>query len=201
MTVGERIRIMDLGRIRGDRQVYPLSHYKQLEGNNRVRALIDDGVVRDRGSPKTNCLNFISVWSTDAVVTIVGMPLILSILSCIVWPAVAVLKYVADVQTSVQTGVTIASFALTASKSQFFIRDDTSGLTNTLPGALLTALVAFLDSTGSREPNNGSGEPERRDYNSRERERRGERSRGRLTNLSALRSGKGRFRVVRSKNI
>lgn len=117
MAVGERTRTMDLGRMRGNRQVYLLGHHEHLEGNNRVRALVDDGVITNSGSAKTHCLNLTSTWSTEAIGSIAGTPLLLSTLSCMVWPIVAVLKYGADVQTSVQTGVTIAGFIVTASES------------------------------------------------------------------------------------
>lgn len=172
MAVGERIRTLNLGRTTSNRQTYLLSHHEHLEGNNIVTALLDDGVIRVKDSAKTHCLNFTSTWSTEAIGSIVGTPLLLSILSCMVWPIVAVLKYGADVQTSVQTGVTIGGFIVTAS-------------------ALLIALVAFLDTMGSRETDNSS----------RKRVSRGRPSRGKPGNLRALRSGKDGFRVVRRNRI
>ncbi|ROW00658.1 hypothetical protein VSDG_03333 [Cytospora chrysosperma] len=127
MAVGERIRTLDLGRTTSNRQTYLLSHHEHLEGNDIVTALLDDGVIRLKDAAKTHCLNFTSTWSTEAIGSIVGTPLLLSILSCIVWPMVAVLKYGADVQTSVQTGVTIAGFIVTARKQSTALGNEQAG--------------------------------------------------------------------------
>lgn len=50
----------------------------------------------------------------------------MSIATVVAWPIIAVLKYEADVQTSVQTGATVGSFIVTA-------------------GALLIGLVTLFD--------------------------------------------------------
>jgi hypothetical protein len=76
-------------------------------------------------------LNIVSRWSIGAGTMVVGMPLVTSILLAVVWPAVSVAVFHADVQTSVQTSFTIASYVITA-------------------GALLVALVAFLDTQNDK---------------------------------------------------
>lgn len=57
---------------------------------------------------------------------VVLLPTIMSIATVVAWPIIAVLKYEADVQTSVQTGATVGSFIVTA-------------------GALLIGLVTLFD--------------------------------------------------------
>lgn len=76
-------------------------------------------------------LNIVSRWSFEAGAFVVGMPLMISILLAVVWPAVAVKVFQADIQTSVQTSFTIASYIITA-------------------GALIIALVAFLDTQNNK---------------------------------------------------
>lgn len=76
-------------------------------------------------------LNTVHKWNTDAAGVVVAVPLLASFVVGIVWPAVAVATYHADVNTSVQTGFTIASYIITA-------------------GAILIALVAFLDTQNEK---------------------------------------------------
>lgn len=76
-------------------------------------------------------LNIVSTWSIGAGAVVVGIPLVTSILIAVIWPVVAVSVFQADVQTSVQTSFTIASYVITA-------------------GALLVALVAFLDTQNDK---------------------------------------------------
>jgi len=68
----------------------------------------------------------VSRWDTNAIATVAAIPLILSVLFCVLWSIISVSIYHADVNVSVQTGFAIGSYIITA-------------------GALIIALVAFLD--------------------------------------------------------
>ncbi|KAK1468712.1 RNA recognition domain-containing protein [Colletotrichum melonis] len=71
-------------------------------------------------------LRFVVGWDTTLISVVVLLPTIVSIATVVAWPIVAVLKYEADVQTSVQTGATVGSYIVTA-------------------GALLIGLVTLFD--------------------------------------------------------
>lgn len=74
------------------------------------------GALGQMSRPKSACLNFVNVWSSPTTKHLVWGPLLLSVPCCILWPAVAVVALGADVQTSIQTAVTIAGFVVTASE-------------------------------------------------------------------------------------
>ncbi|CAK7237830.1 hypothetical protein SBRCBS47491_010164 [Sporothrix bragantina] len=76
---------------------------------------------------KVWALNFVSTWHTNFAALAVVAPVIASMIVSIAWPAIAVLKYGEDMQTSVQTGFTVGSYVVTA-------------------GAVLIALVTFAAS-------------------------------------------------------
>jgi hypothetical protein len=59
-------------------------------------------------------LNFVSGWDTSAASYLILTPTLISILISIIWPAVAVRVFEADVQTSIQTGTAVASYIITA---------------------------------------------------------------------------------------
>ncbi|RYP56496.1 hypothetical protein DL771_011815 [Monosporascus sp. 5C6A] len=58
-------------------------------------------------------LNIVSMWNTDAASVVVAVPLLASLVVGVVWAVVAVAVYNADVNVSVQTGFTIASYVIT----------------------------------------------------------------------------------------
>jgi len=64
-------------------------------------------------------LNFVSGWDSTAASYIILSPTIIGIMIAIIWPAVAVGQYGADVQMSVQTATSVASFLITAGKHSF----------------------------------------------------------------------------------
>lgn len=64
-------------------------------------------------------LNFASRWDSLAASYTIISPTVIAILICILWPVVAVRKYDANVQVSVQTGISVASFLITASEHPF----------------------------------------------------------------------------------
>jgi hypothetical protein len=72
-------------------------------------------------------LDFVSKWNTDSTETIVVVPIVLSLLFAILWPAIAAGALHADAQISVWTGLTLAVYVVG------------------IP-ALLIAMVAFLES-------------------------------------------------------
>lgn len=116
IAVGEVIKNLDLGRDSENRNIHLLSHSDSLQGRPMVQELVDMGVLGPMSAAKSKCLNVVNVWSSGAAAMIVGTPLLISILCCVVWPAVAVRHYSADVQTSVLTGFAIGSFVVTVSK-------------------------------------------------------------------------------------
>jgi hypothetical protein len=59
-------------------------------------------------------LNFVTGWDASSTSYVILTPTIISILVSTIWPAVAVQKYDADVQISVQTGTAVASYIVTA---------------------------------------------------------------------------------------
>ncbi|RYP03168.1 hypothetical protein DL764_005317 [Monosporascus ibericus] len=76
-------------------------------------------------------LNIVDMWNTEAATVIAAVPLLSSLVVGIVWAVVAITVYQADVNVSVQTGFTIASYVITT-------------------GAILIALVAYLDSQNEK---------------------------------------------------
>ncbi|KAI1262586.1 hypothetical protein F5Y18DRAFT_438985 [Xylariaceae sp. FL1019] len=55
-------------------------------------------------------LNFVEAWDSTPVLISILTPTILSIVICVTWPIVAVHNFEADVQISVQTGASVASY-------------------------------------------------------------------------------------------
>lgn len=70
-------------------------------------------------------------WNTDGASVVVAIPFVISLAITIVWPTVAVVRYEADLNASVQTGFAVGSYVITA-------------------GAILIALVAFLDTQNEK---------------------------------------------------
>lgn len=120
-AVGRMKSTLDLGRSGTNLNTYLLNHHEESEGSSLVNDLTDQGVLSDRNQAKTRCLNFVSVWRIEALGNMAATPLFISLLFCVVWPPVAVLRFGADVQNSIQTGVTIAGFVVTASKSAVIV--------------------------------------------------------------------------------
>ncbi|KAF2490683.1 hypothetical protein BU16DRAFT_621399 [Lophium mytilinum] len=81
-------------------------------------------------------LNMVRSWDMRMMSFLVLTPTVLSLLAGIIWTVVAVKAYDADVQTSAQTGFTVASYVVTT-------------------GALLIALVTFIDSQAGKGPRSG----------------------------------------------
>lgn len=123
VAVGEFVKNLDLGRDGDNHNIHLLSHPDGLQGNEIVQELVRQDVLGRMGVPRNKCLYVVNVWSSGAAAVIVGTPLLISMLCCVVWPAVAVRHYEADVQTSVQTGFGIGSFVITVSKSILFSTD------------------------------------------------------------------------------
>lgn len=79
-----------------------------------------------QSTAKPAALNFVTRWDPFWLSVIVLSPTVASIAISVAWPAVAVLKYGADIQTSVQTATSLASYIVTT-------------------GALLIGLVTLFD--------------------------------------------------------
>lgn len=165
-SMGPVEAVLELGREKDNRNIRLLKDHDAVEGNVRVKDLVRKGVIklRDEQDTATHCLNFVHIWSTDAAGFIVGIPLFISVgLFCIAWPIVAVRHFGADVQTSIQTGVSIGGFVVTASKSTspcvrpsttfripfgLFVFTECSRTKQFVAGGLLIAFVAYLDTMG-----------------------------------------------------
>ncbi|KAF1831888.1 hypothetical protein BDW02DRAFT_555833 [Decorospora gaudefroyi] len=129
-AVGDRVGLpLALGRHGPyNRQIYYFNHPAGLIGNDLRTRLINDKVFFDPSSHDipTRALNIVRGWDPKITSWIVLFPVLLSICVSVTWSIVATTYFKADVQTSTQTGFTIGSYVVTA-------------------GALLVALVAFLD--------------------------------------------------------
>jgi hypothetical protein len=62
-------------------------------------------------------LNFVLAWDAQIASLLILQPTVASLIICVVWPIVSVLKYQVDVQTSVQTATSLASYIVTAGKT------------------------------------------------------------------------------------
>ncbi|KAJ2989474.1 hypothetical protein NUW58_g3444 [Xylaria curta] len=111
------------------------STFKLIPGNQKdyVDDLVAKTVFRQVTNANTQvptdtpaALNFVTKWDPFWLSVIVLSPTVASIVITVAWPAVAVLKYGADVQTSVQTATSLASYIVTT-------------------GALLIGLVTLFD--------------------------------------------------------
>ncbi|RYN82910.1 hypothetical protein AA0120_g9525 [Alternaria tenuissima] len=126
--VGKRLKdSLDLGLPGSyDRQAHYFETFSALKGDDIQKRLIRQHVLT-KPSQQKNALNIIRSWDPQVTTRVIIFPILLSLIVSIVWSIVASTKFKADVQTSTQTGFTIGSYVVTA-------------------GALLVALVAFLDS-------------------------------------------------------
>ena len=132
----------------GNRLIHFFRNPSQLIGNPIVEKLKANGAFAKASIPATSAsssdsahvqqpgehkmaLNMATRWNTDAAGSIVALPVVLSLLFAIIWPVIAVKVYKADVNASVQTSFGIASYVVTS-------------------GALLIALVAFLDAQNEK---------------------------------------------------
>jgi hypothetical protein len=136
--VGKRLKDpLDLGQ---DGPYSRQSHYFEnpsaIKGDTIRSRLIDEGVLTPPGQQR-HALNITSI--------VILFPIVLSLIISIVWSVVASTKFKADVQTSTQTGFTIGSYVVTAGISLTHSPQSLSEWL-ILAGALLVALVGFLDS-------------------------------------------------------
>jgi hypothetical protein len=144
--VGKRLKdSLDLGLLGSyGRQAHYFETPSGLEGNHIQKRLTRQEVLTTPGKQK-NALNIIRSWDPQVTSTVILFPIVLSLIVSIVWSVVASTTFKADVQTSTQTGFTIGSYVVTAGMSpRHRFRPLHEWLT--LTGALLVALVAFLDS-------------------------------------------------------
>jgi hypothetical protein len=150
-VAGRPVETLDLG-FDGHREILYFKDPSGLKGSTAiVQQLRRQGVYRcvkndcdcgDRANlleaqgDTVRCLNMVPGWNGNAASVIILTPTILSIAIAVAWPAVAVRVYGEDVQTSVQTGGTVASYVVTA-------------------GALLIALVTWYDQISAAKPSAG----------------------------------------------
>jgi hypothetical protein len=144
--VGKRLKdSLDLGLPGSyDRQAHYFETFSALKGDDIQKRLIRQHVLT-KPSQQKNALNIIRSWDPQVTTRVIIFPILLSLIVSIVWSIVASTKFKADVQTSTQTGFTIGSYVVTAGMSP---RHSPRPLHEwlILAGALLVALVAFLDS-------------------------------------------------------
>ncbi|USP72889.1 uncharacterized protein yc1106_00163 [Curvularia clavata] len=128
-AVGTRVGLpLALGRYGPfSRLVHYFKDPSELAGRTEIMdRLVRKGVLT-APSQQTHGLNIVRSWDPYITSTIVIIPVLFSFFLSIVWALVSTIYYKADINTSTQTGFTIGSYVVTA-------------------GALLIALVAFLDS-------------------------------------------------------
>ncbi|KND92237.1 hypothetical protein TOPH_02990 [Tolypocladium ophioglossoides CBS 100239] len=82
------------------------------ESDVHLRSTDATSETEDATNPQA--LNLVLGWDSSLIASVILTPTLLSIATCVVWPVVAVLKYEADIQTSVQTGAAVASYVVTA---------------------------------------------------------------------------------------
>lgn len=108
---------MELGRYKSDnRLIYYFRHPDELQGHEIVEKLKQGGVIAPSGHQHTQALNLVEKWNAGQASIIVLMPIVASLIFSIIWSVVAVAKFHADVQMSVQTGFTVGSYIVTAGK-------------------------------------------------------------------------------------
>lgn len=128
-VAGRPVETLDLG-FDGHREILYFKGPSGLKGSTAIaQQLRRQGVYRcvkndcdcgDRANSleaqgdTVRCLNMVPGWNGNAASVIILAPTILSIAIAVAWPAVAVRVYGEDVQTSVQTGSTVASYVVTA---------------------------------------------------------------------------------------
>lgn len=94
------------------RLIVELQEKQALRGPNGPEGQANSGLPPDM-HPPVRALNFVTGWDATAAGYIILTPTIISVFVAVIWPAVAVLKYEADVQTSVQTGFAAAGYIVT----------------------------------------------------------------------------------------
>jgi hypothetical protein len=118
-----------------------------LTGTALRDRLLTDKVMTASGQQPTHALNIVQSWDPQVASIIVLLPVVLSLCIAITWSVVASVHYKADVQASTQTGFTIGSYVVTAGMCERCTSKKGSWncVELTFAGALLIALVAFLD--------------------------------------------------------
>ncbi|KAL5043249.1 hypothetical protein BDW71DRAFT_188252 [Aspergillus fruticulosus] len=115
-----------LGRYKSSSQyTYYFRHPSLIQGNEVMEKLKDDGVVAAAGQ-QTMALNFVSSFDSSSASMIVLLPIVSSLLLSVIWPIVAVRRFQADAQTSVQTGFTVGSYVVTTGGCSFPCRHEST---------------------------------------------------------------------------
>lgn len=96
-------------------------------------------------NPADEGLEFVRALDRSAISVISMMPFLLSLVFAAVWIGVFVGKYHLDTQVVVQTAFTVAAFIVTAGESHPCVIFSFCVKANSSLGALLIALLAFLD--------------------------------------------------------
>ena len=113
-VISSRVRSLQLGFYgSGTRSIFFFKKPERLEGT-RIRDELIDSKVMAKLHQQESALNIVRTWDAYIISVIVLLPTGLSVLMSVIWSALAVLKYGADVQTSTQTAFTIASYMVTA---------------------------------------------------------------------------------------
>ncbi|KAI0157760.1 hypothetical protein GGR57DRAFT_510704 [Xylariaceae sp. FL1272] len=89
-------------------------------------------------------LNFVEAWDSTPVLISILTPTIISLAICITWPIVAVHNFEADIQASVQTSASMASYFVTASPSLMVFKRAFTDVYSSV-GALIIALLAWYE--------------------------------------------------------
>ncbi|KAI0410467.1 hypothetical protein F5X98DRAFT_381772 [Xylaria grammica] len=128
-TAGECSSILDLGnQIPGQIENSTFKRTIPQDQRHYIDDLVAKTVIRQATAAANTpeALNFVTKWDQFWLSVIILSPTIASITITVAWPVVAVLKYGADVQASVQTATSLASYIVTT-------------------GALLVGLVTLFE--------------------------------------------------------
>ena len=93
----------------------------------------------------THALNIVRGWDVHIISLIILFPIFISLWISIIWSVVASVHFKLDPQASTQTGFTIGSYVVTAGKFHFKLHSSRMFTAKLRQGALLIALVAYLD--------------------------------------------------------
>jgi len=114
-AVGDRLGVpLELGRHGSySRQIYYFRDPSDVTGTAIRERLVTEEVLTS-SHQQINALNIVRGWDPHVASLVVLFPIALSLSISIIWSAVAVATFKADVQTSFQTGFTIGSYVVTA---------------------------------------------------------------------------------------
>lgn len=115
---------------------------------------IEDGGVVTAPTAQKYALNLVRTLDPYAMSAVILLPMLLSLAFGIAWSVVAVRHYGVDVSTGVQTAFTVAGYIVTAGEWGRTPLSSSVVNANEFAGALLIALIVFVDDHVTRRTSN-----------------------------------------------